>query len=179
MSQFVFPDNTVLCNFAVVDRLSLLRDWLRGRGRWTEAVSSEVQRSAEYLPSLLSLGEEDGWLGEPIVIAGQSAIEAVERKRRIVFGGLPTEPRKHLGEAQTCYLISEVAEFTGAWWITDDKDAYEHAVHLGIGAYRTIDVVRHIVAEGDFGAREAFALMQKMASRDRWLVMPDSPTDLC
>lgn len=102
----------------------------------------------------------------------------MERKRRIVFGGLPTEPRKHLGEAQTCYLMSEVAEFSGAWWITDDREAYEHAVHLGVGAYRTIDVVRHIVAEGGLEAQSAFALMQEMASQDRWLVIPDSPTDL-
>ena len=36
MVQGLFPDNTVLCNFAAVERLDLLRDWLRGRGRWTE-----------------------------------------------------------------------------------------------------------------------------------------------
>lgn len=114
VNQFIFPDNMVLCNFAAIDQLRLLPDWLRGRGRWTEAVSSEAQRSATRLPSL-HLIEKEGWLGEPIKITEPSAIEAVERKRRIVFGGLPTELRKHLGEAQTCYLMSEVAEFSGAW----------------------------------------------------------------
>lgn len=38
MADPVFPDNTVLCNFAAIERLDLLIGWLRGRGRWTEAV---------------------------------------------------------------------------------------------------------------------------------------------
>lgn len=40
----VFPDNTVLCNFAAVDQLSLLRNWLLDRGRWSEAVAAEASR---------------------------------------------------------------------------------------------------------------------------------------
>ncbi|MCG3039466.1 hypothetical protein L7D48_02570 [Streptomyces sp. S1A] len=47
-----FPDNTVLCNFAAVDRLSLLEKVLDGRGRWTQAVAAEAGRSARYWPKL-------------------------------------------------------------------------------------------------------------------------------
>lgn len=43
MATWVFPDNTVLCNFAAVSRLDLLKDWLRGRGRWCEAVAFEAR----------------------------------------------------------------------------------------------------------------------------------------
>lgn len=177
MSQLIFPDNTVLCNFAAVGRLDLLRDWLRGRGRWTDAVALEVRASANHLPDLRCVATE-GWLGEPIEIDDEAAIRKVEQKRRVVFGGTMAEPRKHLGEAQTCYLLAEVAEFHGSWWVTDDEDAYEHAGTLGIAAYRTIDIVRHLVADGDVTAEQGFALMGEMVGRDRWLVLPDSIGDL-
>jgi len=39
VSTFLFPDNTVLCNFAAVDRLDLLQAVLNGRGRWTPTVA--------------------------------------------------------------------------------------------------------------------------------------------
>ena len=47
MTEFLFPDNTVLCNFAAVNRLDLLNSVLNGRGRWTEAVAYETRRSTE------------------------------------------------------------------------------------------------------------------------------------
>lgn len=34
MAPVVFPDNTVFCNFAAVERVDLLITRLRGRGRW-------------------------------------------------------------------------------------------------------------------------------------------------
>ena len=68
MAENLFPDNTVLCNFAAVDRLDLLKSVLGGRGRWTEAVAYEASRSAAKLPPLLRLPLE-GWLDDPIEIA--------------------------------------------------------------------------------------------------------------
>jgi hypothetical protein len=41
-----FPDNTVLCNFAAVNELPLLRKILDERGRWVDAVADEARRSA-------------------------------------------------------------------------------------------------------------------------------------
>ncbi len=52
MAALIFPDNTVLINFASVHRLDLLRAWLRDRGRWTEAMAYEAQRSASHWPDL-------------------------------------------------------------------------------------------------------------------------------
>lgn len=51
-----FPDNTVLCNFAVVDRVALLKAVLDDRGRWTTAVAFEAGRSANYVPQLRPSG---------------------------------------------------------------------------------------------------------------------------
>jgi predicted nucleic acid-binding protein len=44
-----FPDNTVLCNFAAVDALTLLEQVLDGRGRWVEAIAHEAKQSARHL----------------------------------------------------------------------------------------------------------------------------------
>lgn len=54
----------MLINFGTVSRLDLLRDWLRGRGRWTQAVSDEAAASASHVPALLGLAEH-GSLGLP------------------------------------------------------------------------------------------------------------------
>jgi hypothetical protein len=86
MTEFLFPDNTVLCNFAAVDRLDLLRSVLAGRGRWTEAVAYEATRSASYVPALKGL-LADCWLGEAIEISSEPDTRKIERIRRAVFGG--------------------------------------------------------------------------------------------
>lgn len=97
MTEFLFPDNTVLCNFAVVDRLDLLRSVLGGRGRWTAAVAYEAAKSARALPALADLGPE-GWLDDPIEITAESDIQQVNRVRRAVFGGTDDKPLEHLGK---------------------------------------------------------------------------------
>lgn len=135
MVQGLFPDNTVLCNFAAVERLDLLRDWLRGRGRWTEAVEHEAGLSSGHLPALREV-LDGGWLGEAIEVFDDD----VEKIRRHAFGGPTAQPRKHLGEAQTCVLILNHAEFAGSWWLSDDTDAVEYAQRRGITTYRTIDM---------------------------------------
>ncbi|WP_341729326.1 hypothetical protein [Brooklawnia sp.] len=176
MSYAVFPDNTVLCNFAAVYRLDLLKDWLRGRGRWCEAVAYEAARSAAVLTQLATIAA-DGWLGEPIEVDEHQAV-AVDRIRRVVMGGDPTRPLQHLGEAQTCHVIQTVADFAGSWWVSDDRDALEYARHHGIRTYRTFEVMCMIVADGELQAARAFQLMRDMQAADRQLFVPDSPRDL-
>ncbi|MGN9816015.1 hypothetical protein ACTMUQ_11795 [Streptomyces sp. SD11] len=83
-----FPDNTVLCNFAVIDRVPLLEKVLDGRGRWAEAVAHEAGRSARHIPRLRDVVSL-GMLGEPIAITDVEEIAAVDRVRRAVFGGRP------------------------------------------------------------------------------------------
>ena len=60
MTEYLFPDNTVLCNFAAVNRLDLIKSVLNGRGRWTEAVEYEASRSASRLPALRGLVSKAG-----------------------------------------------------------------------------------------------------------------------
>jgi hypothetical protein len=177
MSEFLFPDNTVLCNFATVDRLDLLKSALNGRGRWTEAVAYEASRSASFLPVLSDLAGCD-WLDEPVEIVEDADIQAIERIRRAVFGGTDAMPLQHLGEAQTCHVILHWASFAGSWWISDDREALRYARFQGITTRETIDLMNIAVVNGEVAARDGFDLMMKMAESGRHLRMPASPGDL-
>ena len=177
MTEYLFPDNTVLCNFAAVNRLDLIKSVLSGRGRWTEAVAYEASRSASKLPALRGLASE-GWLDEPIEITEESDIRKINQIRRAVFGGTDDDQLKHLGEAQTCYVIKNWAEFAGSWWISDDGEALRYAKFQGITTRETIDLMSIAVADGDIGARDAFDLMQQMADSDRYLRLPKSAEEL-
>lgn len=176
MVTTVFPDTTVLCNFAAVQRMDLLEGWLRGRGRWTAAVRYEVGRSRAYLPGLASVIAR-GWLGETVEMDGHE--EAIEGVRQGVFGGLPEEPLKHLGEAQTCFLIRNVPEYADAWWVTEDGDAYAYGKRTGMQTLHTLGVMQAIVADGDLTAQAALGLMRAMEAADRNLLcMPKDASEL-
>lgn len=177
MAEFLFPDNTVLCNFAAVDRLDLLKAALNERGRWTEAVAYEATRSEAILPTLAGL-RTDPYLGDPIEIIDEADIQRVERIRRAVFGGTDAEPLRHLGEAQTCYVILNVKEFADSWWISDDAEALRYARFQGITTRETIDIIREAVVNGDISASSGFSLMREMADRGRHLTLPKAAVDL-
>lgn len=177
MTHFVFPDNTVLCNFATVNRLDLLETILLDRGRWTEAVAYEASRSSDVLPDLANIPKA-GWLGDPIEVCDESEIIAVNRIRRAVFGGTDGQPLKHLGEAQTCYVIQTRPEFLGSWWVSDDREALRYARHQRLTTRETIDLVSIAVANGDVTAAEGYVLLHDMAAKDRRLRLPSSPREL-
>ena len=178
MASLVFPDTTVLCNFAAVERFDLLTGWLRDRGRWCEAVHAEAIQSAQYWPGLSPLFTPSAPLGAPVSIDDEQLIKRIEAVRRSVFGGNAIEPLKHLGEAQTCILLTEVAEYAGSWWITDDADAYEYAQRRHITTRRTRDIMAAIVADGDLTAAAAYDLMVEMSAKGRNLSFPSSAADL-
>lgn len=173
-----FPDNTVLCNFAAVDRLSLLEKVLDSRGRWTQAVAHEAACSARYLPRLHAV-TADGWLGEPIEIDDPRETELVDRLRRLVFAGDPRRPLQHLGEAETLVLIQNRPEFAGSVWVTDDGEAGRFAHRKGITVRDTVDIVREAVVEGLVVAHEGHRLLHAMTEQGRHLRgVPRRPEDL-
>jgi len=177
VTTYLFPDNTVLCNFTSVDRLDLLQTVLNGRGRWTSAVAYEASRSAQFMPALNSIAV-DGWLGEPIDITSDADIRRVNQVRRAVFGGTDEEPLKHLGEAETCFLIKERAEFAESWWLSDDQEAVRYARFQHITTYETFDLMTIAVVNGDIAAQQAYDLMLAMADKGRSLRLPSSPREL-
>lgn len=177
MTDILFPDNTVLCNFAAVERLDLLRAILDGRGRWTGAVAQETRRSARQLPALQDVNQQ-GWLGEAIWVTAQSDRENIHHLRTAVFGGQADRYREHLGEAETCHIILNWAQFSGAWWISDDRDALEYARGQGIMTAETLDVMQLAVKAGFVTAEDGFALMMRMRQLNRFPRAPQSVADL-
>ncbi|WP_327255521.1 hypothetical protein [Streptomyces sp. NBC_01244] len=177
MSAFLFPDNTVLCNFAAVERLGLLREVLDGRGRWTEAVAREARKSARWHPALRDLSWQ-GWLGEAIRVKDQSERASILRIRTAVFGGSADDIFEHLGEAETCHVIGNWGEFDGSCWISDDRESLHHAREEGIETAETLDVVRLAVKEGLITAEGGFDLMHQMRDKGRHPRMPQSVAEL-
>lgn len=175
---YVFPDNTVLCNFACIDQVALLVDHLRGRGRWFEGVAAEARRSRGHLPGLAVLLGEDAPLGEPIRIDDTEVIAAIERKRIVVFGGRADEPLKHLGEAQTCHMLQSDPTWAGATWVTDDREAFRYAQQQGLVTRGTVDLFRAMVADTDLSAADAYAHLRTIDSIRPGLPIPARPDEL-
>lgn len=117
-------------------------------------------------------------MGAPIVVDSDADIIAVQRIRRVVFGGDDRRPTQHLGEAETCHVISSRVEFHGAWWVTDDRAAASFGRRKGMTTLETVDLLRHAVSDGDVTAREAFDLLVKMADSKRNITVPGSWRDL-
>ncbi|NAS22258.1 hypothetical protein GT755_11245 [Herbidospora sp. NEAU-GS84] len=158
-------------------RLDLLRDILRGRGRWTEAIEYEAHRSAQFYPDLHTL-ISDGWLGEAIEVSDPQAVFRINRIRTAAFGGSHDEPTKHLGEAQTCYVIKSFPEFRHSYWITDDRDAAEYARAQGITTKDTRRLISDGVQDGACTADEGFRLLGEMRALGRSVDVPGDLADL-
>ncbi|MGW0863271.1 hypothetical protein [Streptomyces sp. NPDC002611] len=163
-----FPDNTVLCNFAAVDRLSLLEKVLDGRGRWTQAVAAEAEQSRRYWPKLSQV-TDDGWLGDPIEIDNPAEVALVDRMRRVVFAGSPSRPLQHLGEAETLVVIEHREGFAHSVWITDDGEAGHYARRKGIRVKDTVDIMREAVVGGLVTADDGHGLLLAMERAGRHL----------
>jgi hypothetical protein len=163
-----FPDNTVLCNFASVDRLSLLEKVLDGRGRWTQAVAAEAEHSARFWPKLHQV-PVDGWLGDPIEIDDPVETALVDRVRRVVFAGSPTRPLQHLGEAETLVVIEHRSGFADSVWITDDGEAGRYAHRKGICVKDSVDMMREAAVGGLVTAEEGHRLLLGMEQAGRHL----------
>ena len=178
MSSAIFCDTTVLCNFAAIKRVDLLQLILRGRGRWTQAVAYEVEQSRGHLPDLARV-LAGGWLGEPIEVA-QDDTEAwqIERIRRSVFGGLADQPTKHLGEAETTFLIKNGPEFRSAWWVTDDRAALAYGRAQDLITLETVDLITDAVAMADLTQESAFELLVQMQAHGRFVRLPGKSADL-
>ncbi|MEV5710261.1 hypothetical protein [Actinoallomurus sp. NPDC052274] len=120
----------------------------------------------------------EGWLGEVIEINDETEIRRINGIRRAVFGGTDDQPLRHLGEAQTCFVILNRASLAGSWWISDDREALRYAQRQGITTRETIDLVKIAIAADEIEVHEGVKLMRQMADEGRYLRMPNSAADL-
>lgn len=137
MGQLVFPDNTVLVNFAHINRLDILASLLQGRGTWCATVASECARSA-LEPGLGAMSGCGSFLGEPLLPDSPAEHLHVQVLREEL--AVPGDSRaSHLGEAETVALIEMRA--LHALVITDDVGARRLASSRGIPTYTTWDLL--------------------------------------
>ncbi|MFF2622453.1 hypothetical protein [Oerskovia jenensis] len=176
-AAYWFPDNSTLCNFGAVQRIGLLERVLISRGRWTSAVEFEVRRSLNYVSGLAPL-LDGAWLGEAIDPVAEQAME-IENVRQAVFGGKATEPLKHLGEAQTCFVLrTDPGLRSSATWITDDLAAYDYGKASGLLTWSTRDV-EYLIADGDLSPAQGYDLLGEMQDNDRCVLrMPGAAAEL-
>jgi predicted nucleic acid-binding protein len=128
MTALFFPDNTVLVNFALINRMDLLEHLANGHGTWCGTVSAECRKSAA-LPELAALDEADRIFGTPLYpTAAELQDLLVVRDELASPGDLRTA---HLGEAETITII--VRRGLRGFFVTDDAGAKRLARQHGIG----------------------------------------------
>jgi predicted nucleic acid-binding protein len=138
MTTLLFPDNTVLVNFALINRVDVLQHIMSGRAAWCATVASECRRSAAE-PGLELMTDYADTLGAPLYPETQAEHLQVQLLRdELAIPGDP--PTRHLGEAETLALI--IGRNLEAVFVTDDQGARRLAAVHGIRCYTTWDMLK-------------------------------------
>jgi len=137
-TTLLFPDNTVLVNFAHIKRVDLLQHIMSGRAAWCATVAWECERSAAE-PGLESMSDFAQTLGEPLYpeTPGEHLQVRILRDELAAPGDGPT---KHLGEAETLAII--MSRGLEAVFVTDDGGARRLAAARSIRCYTTWDMLK-------------------------------------
>lgn len=164
---FFFPDNTVLINVALIERVDLLERFVRGRGRWCASIEYEWRRSLK----VLGLHEADPQVrrlcGKAIHPdhADHVDITVLHDQMRSPGDG----PTKHLGEAETIVIIRRRAEFRGSVFLTDDRGAQDYALseHAVSHCLGTADLLAYFEVAGWMSRAEAHACLETLRRERR------------
>lgn len=176
--MFQFPDTTVLCNFAAVDEMALLREYLGDRGRWVQSIEAELKKSAGIHRALETIWRDD-WFGDAVVLNRGDEPERVDRFRRLNMGGVRDRPTQHLGESETFIALTNRDDLRGSVFLSDDHDAFRVFSRLGVRVADTFDVLAGLVGRHSISGRDGVELAVRMDETGRSLRrLPTSPGDL-
>ena len=171
MTFLLFPDNTVLVNFALISRIALLETLLAGHGHWTVTIAAECAAGAA-IRGLEEMSLAERFLGQPIVpTQGERVTAGLIRAR---LAGLGDRPTDHLGEAETFAVISSRA--MNAIFVTDDVRAARLAQALELKTLSTAEVFRLGVHAKCLTADEAWNHLEDLRQNGR--VLPHCPLTL-
>lgn len=137
MPLLVLPDNTVLINFAHINRMDLLA-LIASEGAWCATVADECDRSATR-PGLASMSQAHQIFGEPLR-PETGAEHVMTRTLRTRLARPGDGPHRHLGEAETLAIIS--GRSLNGIFATDDKSVRVLATDLNIQVVTTFDLLR-------------------------------------
>jgi predicted nucleic acid-binding protein len=164
VSTLLFPDNTVLVNFAIVARVMMLGELLRGNGRWTITIESECARSARH-DGLEELEKVGRFLGDALIPTLAERLDTSLYRERLAKPG--DSAAAHLGEAESFAII--VRRFPSAVFVTDDVAAGRLARALGLRTLNTAEVFKLAVHIGFIETEDAWIDLEFLRSRGRFL----------
>ncbi|WP_143163861.1 hypothetical protein [Actinomyces denticolens] len=166
-SPFFFPDNTVLIDLAILDRVDLLSWFLRGRGRWCKSVEWEWRQSIKALSLQRADREVRGACGSAILPDEREQIDINILVDSLRSPGDPWSRRR--GEAETVVLIRNRADLHGSVFISDDAGALRLAGRelLGTKRYTTVDVLIRAEIAGRITAEQAHDYLRRLRQGGR------------
>ncbi len=157
----MFPDNTVLVNFAHINRVALLGTLFPNR-QWCATVRSECAKSAR-LPGLADLRNAPGVFGSALYPDRAEHIDAQLIRQAMAIPG--DDPYKHLGEAETIAIVTK-RQIT-ALFVTDDRSAKAAAEKDGIRVIDTWRVLKLAHRAGHLTADDVWRDCQALAAIPR------------
>ena len=132
MPALLFPDNTVLINFAIIDRMDLLRKLVNGHGHWCATVATECHESWRRT-ELAALAEAASIFGTPLSPDRTENLDAHLLRDELA---IPVDAaHKHLGESETIAIM--LRRRLNGFFVTDDREAQRLAARNGITAITT------------------------------------------
>ena len=138
MAKLLFPDNTVLINFAIINRIDLLERVTNGRGQWCATVAFECARSAR-VPGLEALAKVPDIFGAPwYPETGAERLDVQSLRLELAQPGDRSD--QHLGEAETLAII--MRRSVDGFFVTDDGEATRLARKNNVMVVSTWDLMR-------------------------------------
>jgi predicted nucleic acid-binding protein len=132
VAKLLFPDNTVLINFAIISRLDLLSRLANGNGQWCATVAHECAQSAKQ-PGLAALAGVGEIFGEPLYPDAAELQDTTILRDELAGPG--DRRNAHLGEAETLAII--IRRRPECVFVTDDRDATRLASKHGVPVVST------------------------------------------
>lgn len=162
--RLFFPDNTVLINFTLIERIDLLEIILNGRGNWVGAVHAECERSCD-VADLSGMRDVFEFMNAPLIAETVERVDARAIQSQLRTPSDP--PSKSYGEAETIAVLSR--RRIDAVFLTDDNDAiaYISDEFPEIKVARTTDLLALAVNCGKLPADDAIANLQRLRARRR------------
>lgn len=162
MALVTFPDNTVLINFAIINRMDLLERLANGNGRWCATVAAECSESAK-LPGLAALDGAGAIFGEPLFPDQAEHQDVLVLRDQLASPG--DKPTAHLGEAESIAII--VRRRLRCIFVTDDRDATRVAAQNGIQVVGTWRFMKVAYRQGWIDADTFWGYAQTLKGHDR------------
>ncbi|MEV0267785.1 hypothetical protein AB0H43_03340 [Hamadaea sp. NPDC050747] len=159
----VLPDNTVLVNFALLNRMDLLAKLIKGNGTWCASVAAECDQSARH-PGLESMADAHEVFGEPLRPETPSELTMTQTLRTRL--ARPGEGHlRHLGEAETLAIMA--SRSLRGMFVTDDKAVPVVAREQGIQVVTTFDLLRLACRTGMADADTVWSYLQRLRQQRR------------